>query len=423
MRILTTLLIYVFSTQMAAAFCGFYVAKADGELFNEASKVVYVRNKNRSVITMSSDYQGDAKDFAMIIPTPKVLRRDQIKTVKTSTIDHLDAYSAPRLVEYFDKQPKCGPNSEIDQAIVFEAVSSGRVQKRRGPRSFGVTVKAEYAVGIYDIVILKAKQSDGLTAYLTQEGYNLPNGAEKALTGYIDDGMKFFVARVNLKRHNAAKKTELEPLQISFRSKNFMLPIQLGKVNAKGPQDVLAMFLTNTGQVETENYPTKKIPTDAQIPVFVKKFFGEFYKATFDKVAKKSSVVMEYAWDMAWCDPCAADPLSKAELKELGVNWLKGGNKNAGEDVFVTRLHMRYDAKSMKNDPVFKHTENRQNFQGRYILNHPYIGELNCERGREYLRHIKKTHHDQATVLRKLTSWKKDQIDSRIRQSLPAGYF
>ena len=33
-------------------------------------------------------------------------------------------------------------------------------------------------------------------------------------------------------------------------------------------------------------------------------------------------VFLEYAWDMGWCDPCAADPLSSRELQDLGVFWI-----------------------------------------------------------------------------------------------------
>ena len=94
--------VFLLSALSAQAFCGFYVARADGSLFNEASKVVFVRDGQKSVITMSSDYRGAAKDFAMIVPTPKVLKQDQIRTVNADTIDHIDAYTAPRLVEYHD---------------------------------------------------------------------------------------------------------------------------------------------------------------------------------------------------------------------------------------------------------------------------------------------------------------------------------
>src|SRR5262249_16058084 len=47
----------------AAAFCGFYVAKADSKLFNKSSKVVLARDGNTTAITMASDYEGEPKEF------------------------------------------------------------------------------------------------------------------------------------------------------------------------------------------------------------------------------------------------------------------------------------------------------------------------------------------------------------------------
>ena len=93
------------TAQSASAFCGFYVTKADTELFNEASQVVLVRDGDRTVMTMANDFRGDPTEFAMVIPVPTVLGRDQIHVGDMKLIDHLDAYSAPRLVEYFDENP------------------------------------------------------------------------------------------------------------------------------------------------------------------------------------------------------------------------------------------------------------------------------------------------------------------------------
>jgi hypothetical protein len=139
----------------AQAFCGFYVARADGELYNEASKVVYVRDGDRTVITMSSDYRGEPSDFALIVPTPKVLEESDIRTVMAETVDHLDAYSAPRLVEYFDYDP-CSQ-------VVFEDFAVGAsnrwrtdTEDRRSAAALGVHIKGEYAIGSYDVLILKA---------------------------------------------------------------------------------------------------------------------------------------------------------------------------------------------------------------------------------------------------------------------------
>ena len=56
---------------------------------------------------MASDFEGDAKDFAMVVPVPKILKRNQIHVVDTNIITHLDNYTAPRLVEYFDRFSLC----------------------------------------------------------------------------------------------------------------------------------------------------------------------------------------------------------------------------------------------------------------------------------------------------------------------------
>ena len=88
-----------------APFCGFYVAKADAKLFNRASQVVLVRDGDRTVLTMANDFQGDPKEFAVVVPVPTVPGGSRSTSARPPLIDHLDAYSAPRLVEYLDPDP------------------------------------------------------------------------------------------------------------------------------------------------------------------------------------------------------------------------------------------------------------------------------------------------------------------------------
>src|SRR5262245_23737607 len=96
--------------RMALGFCGFYVAKADTQLFNKASKVALVRQEDKTVLTMANDYRGDPQEFALVVPVPTFLERDQIHVGDRALLDHLDAYSATRLVEYFDEN-HCRPRA------------------------------------------------------------------------------------------------------------------------------------------------------------------------------------------------------------------------------------------------------------------------------------------------------------------------
>src|SRR3984885_5226418 len=108
------------ATGPAAAFCGFYVAQADSKLFNKSSKVVLTRDGDQTAITMASDYEGDAKEFALVVPVPTFIERKQIGVVDMKTLDHIDAYSAPRLVEYNDEDP-CHPARPSPMPVMASA--------------------------------------------------------------------------------------------------------------------------------------------------------------------------------------------------------------------------------------------------------------------------------------------------------------
>ncbi len=233
----------------AQAFCGFYVAKADTKLFNTASKVAIARHDNKTVITMANDYQGEPREFAIVIPVPEVLQRDQIHVTEPAIVDHLDAYTAPRLVEYFDEDPCRPPMAVMNRLMAVQEAAPGD----RAGDAFGVTIEAAYTVGEYDILILSAQESAGLETWLLQNDYRIPDGAGPVLGSYLQQGMKFFVAKVNLQAHRDRGVTYLRPLQVAFESDAFMLPIRLGMINASGPQELFIFVLTRAGRVETTN--------------------------------------------------------------------------------------------------------------------------------------------------------------------------
>ncbi len=438
-----TMAVLVLDLGRAYAFCGFYVAKADTKLFNKASKVVLVRDGDRTVLTMANDYQGDIREFAIVIPVPTFLERDQIRVTENKYIEHLDAYTAPRLVEYFDSDPCEQRMYFLSKAGAGIGTMASRLDGRDA--ALGVTVEAEYTVGEYDILILSAQESDGLETWLRRNGYRIPEGASSVLDSYIRQNMRFFVAKVNLQEQSRLGYTYLRPLQVAFESPKFMLPIRLGTINADREQELFVFALTRKGRVETTNYRTVKIPSDLEIPVYVKghDLFGRFYRDMFSTAVARENmraVFLEYAWDMAWCDPCAADPLSSEELRQLGVFWETGGaGKEAAQNVFVTRLHLRYTAETFPEDLVFQQTGDRRNFQGRYILRHPWIDPWNTQisprtptdsrvpgERREGCRALRASYHEnlpkqreeRAQNLARLTGW--DITEIRQKMHLPA---
>jgi hypothetical protein len=406
------------------SFCGFYVSKADATLKNKTSQVILVRDGNKNVITMYNDFKGDSKDFAMVVPVPVVLQKSDIKVIDQSLFQRLNDYSAPRLVEYYDENP-CEPTMRREKYItgkmagvsLNESVDKEEVKRK----DFGVKIEAQYLVGEYDILILSAKESNGLKEWLNSNNYKIPAGAEEVLDPYIKSNLKFFVVKVNEQEKKKLASNFLRPIQISFNSPKFMLPIRLGMANADGDQDLIVYAFTRKGRIECTNYRNVNIPTGNNIPLFVQKNFGNFYNNLFTHQWHKeneSVSFLEYAWDVTpanfyHCDPCIAT--APSEIVQAGVWWLHQdwndysdidnedpstvGNKN----VHFTRLHFRYNRNSFAQDLQFQVTPNTETFQARYVITHPATGNFTCDAGKKYIENLRTRRKKELLELTTLT--------------------
>jgi hypothetical protein len=406
------------------SFCGFYVSKADGTLKNKTSQVILVRDGNKTVITMYNDFKGDTKDFAMVVPVPVVLRKDDIKVVDQSIFQRLNDYSAPRLVEYWDENPcYAGKDEDKMMPLAGKAANEVVVTSAFGTKRSSVKIEAKYLVGEYDILILSAKESGGLKNWLIDNGYKIPDGAEEVLDPYIKSNLKFFVVKVNEKEKQKLSNNFLRPIQISFNSPKFMLPIRLGMANADGDQDLIVYAFTRKGRIESTNYRNVDIVSNKNIPLFVQKNFSAFYGNLFTNQwfkEDKSVAFLEYAWDVSpqnyyHCDPCIATAPSEQDLVQSGVWWLGGKDwsdysdvdndepDNGSKNVHFTRLHFRYNRNSFAQDLMFQVTPNTETFQARYVITHPATGDFNCSAGKKYLQDLRQRRKKELQELTALT--------------------
>jgi hypothetical protein len=390
--------------QPATAFCGLFVARSEAKLDNSASRVVIVREGNKSIFTMANNFQGDVKDFARIVPIPVIPQREQIRIGDNQVIDQIDAFTAPRLALYVDDYGRM-LGDDLGKGLVLLwilfsfgitlllvrkmtwweklivvliisllfaiAVPSFLNQANKAksssaptPSSESVRVMDQFTVGEYDVSLLDATESDGLTNWLKTNDYKLPAGAEPMLNRYIQQGMKFFVVKVNLAALQKSGHGFLRPIVIEYESPKFMLPMRLGTLNATADQDLTVYVLASNAVAEVANYPTIPIPTDSistakeasgkELPRLIRNNFDEFYQAVFQKAyedAGKSIALMEFAGQFGRCDPCSID---REALAALGKNLEKTGISSSQAPITITRLHVRYNQQTFPNDLEFR---------------------------------------------------------------------
>jgi MYXO-CTERM domain-containing protein len=386
----------------AHAFCGFYINGAGGEMFNNATQVVLMRQGTRTVLSMQNNYQGPPQDFAMVIPVPVVLKEGDVKTLPREVFAKVDTMGAPRLVEYWEQDP-CY-REERHRGVRYNEMPSAAPPEpsSAGGAGYGVKIEAQFTVGEYNVVILSAKESTGLDRYLRDQKYQIPAGAEPLLRPYVEGGSKFFVAKVDPKKVKFENgQAMLSPLRFHYDSEEFALPIRLGLANAKDKQDLIVSILAPGQRYEVASYKNATIPTNLDVKDDVRKRFGEFYAALFDRTIEQNpgAVVTEYAWDASTCDPCPGPTLDGSDFATLGTDVL-GGSPDSYYSLVLTRLHARYGKDGAPNDLVFKAAppitggrEQRDgqgrleevaraagvnNFQGRYAIRHAWTGPIKC---------------------------------------------
>ena len=63
---------------------------------------------------------------------------------------------------------------------------------------------------------------------------------------------------------------------------------------------------------------------------------------------------------------------------------------------------------------MFQETGDRSNFQGRYVLRHPWTGKADCEAAKTYQEQLTKRRKTEAETLANLTGWSIDEIRKKM---------
>jgi hypothetical protein len=375
-----------FAAAPASAFCGTYVGSPGAELYSGASRVVLARQGSTTTLTFANDYQGPLREFALVVPVPASITAADVAVLDPDDLDQVDAYVAPRLVEYtcaelndvdaypFGPAQGCGCGRPSSDDLDTDSSSD---PSQSGGTPLDVTVESAFAAGEYEIQVLSSRTAADLVAWLDQEGYGVSAEAEDMLGEYIEAGAYFFAAKVRLEEVPLAPGPEgapyLSPLQVRYESEVFGLPIRLGTLNSPGTQDLLLTTLTGPedGRVAISNYPEVEITEECMwdeerhgpLPAFIDGMMQEQVDA-----AGGAGWLTAYGWPASDCDPCPPQgSLDPSVVRRLGY-------EGDGDNAVVTRLWMRYEADAATRDIALYETGTMPREQLRYILYKPGIG-------------------------------------------------
>lgn len=355
----------------AHAFCGTFIGGAGSEFFNEYAQVAVVRDGTQTTLSVVNDIQTDDPSlgsFALVIPVPEVITEENTHVLEPELFDRLDQYSMPRLVTY-----EC---DDFHQDTGWALDDAPTTQPSGGMDTGGVTIEAQYTVGEYEIVVLSATGSEGLYEWLNGNGFSVPGQSQPLLQEYIDQGQYFLAAKVSegsLAEFGIDSGSTLSPLQFSYQSSAFQIPIRIGTLNAKSEQDLVIYAINpySNGMAGISNYREFSIEDECMWETQGEEF-GQFVSDQFSNGYEEEDSagwMLEYAWGGGGCDPCTGTPPNGEDLVSLGMNeeYVHYG------EYYFTRLHMRYTPQQAQEEVMLYNSNIFSQEQIRYIEYKPEL--------------------------------------------------
>src|SRR5260370_42197025 len=126
---------------------------------NVTTQAASGRHDVKNVIRIINDYQCEPTEFALVVPVPVVLQKDQIHIGNRELFQRLHAYSSPRPVEYYYPDPRSSQLLEMGGATNSANAMGAPQTPAREDRFPGSAIRAHSTRGGYELSTLTASAS------------------------------------------------------------------------------------------------------------------------------------------------------------------------------------------------------------------------------------------------------------------------
>jgi hypothetical protein len=229
-------LIWFMPTDADSACC--YFTAKDKDILQPAQKAFLTWDpaENVETFTVQPKFEGNAKDFGMVIPTPSKpkldeMPRDFFKELAVFTILKKREHPKSKLLPTYESLNRAGAGG-----------APGRAFKSTPARKPEVKVLEAGVVGNLDYKIIEAGRADDLYDWLKDNQYNF-KGDEATLDFYIKKKWLFTVMKIDTKQMKTDKDGrflgEVTPTRFLFTSEKLVYPLKITQISVKDKTEAL----------------------------------------------------------------------------------------------------------------------------------------------------------------------------------------
>jgi len=293
------------------------LAKADGSLMPSPNYWVYETGQKGAIyfdgttetLVLQTSFNGSAKDFAWIVPTPT---QPEVSKVSDDIFSNLQKLTIKDDNNY--------------------AVPMANLNSSSGTKEDAVSVIEEKSVGIYTVKVLTASSKDALFTWLTENGFNYPESKKYILDDYIANNWYFTTAKISEVAQTEGIQSNLysgslTPLKLVFKNDKIVFPLKISAVTSLGQDGFNNIIMPTSSEVSASYLPPyyNSVPVNLYIISYHKKDIAGF--------------TTEYA---NWIKSSDTEKLAK---DDNGNAWVKSTKK-----MFITKLSKSMQVSEMTND-------------------------------------------------------------------------
>lgn len=221
--------------------CGGLFCNAVAPVDQTGERILFVADEaaNAVEVHVQISYQGPSEDFSWILPVPAL---PELFPSSGDVLQRLAMVTTPTFLPV---------NEDVGQCVQprFVALADAGTADTAEAGEGGVTVVGAAQVGPYDSVTLQATDAATLVQWLSDNAYDLPDGAEDRIAPYIASG-SYFVA---LKLQKDRDTGDIVPLGLRYAGSDPVIPLQLTGV-AAAPDFRLQPYVLGARRAVPENY-------------------------------------------------------------------------------------------------------------------------------------------------------------------------
>ncbi len=199
------------------------VGEATNLVASARQEALLATDGRRVQVVLRTHFRRGPRELAWVVPVPA--RPDAVEEAPGELFAELNAVAAPRF--YLPGAKGGGIGCGCAMGARESQIADG-----------AVTVEATGRAGIFEYVVLSARDAAELTGWLNENKYLVPVGAERVFERYVKGGWHWLAMRV---RSEAAEKPTLAPHPVSYtyRDDKLVYPLVVSQLSADVENEIV----------------------------------------------------------------------------------------------------------------------------------------------------------------------------------------